>query len=262
MAMLGSMKEPYLKESASFYVWNGIAMFVLGFVPATAVVVWLLKKDSFAFTHYPIRLNRKTRMVHVHRTDGTTLSTPWDAVFFTLGYMPQWNESEVRGHILDTDGVTVKETFGLGVVGAMSAADRAAPEGKRSIDVVLAHWEFVRRYMEEGPQSISDQIQFCMPVAVGKESAKGSFERMFANMSGAPIIAFIVMCPFLLLFSVGRVIAMKTSKIPVWPREILASSSMPDDDPYAITGDDKGERTPVFPSAALAAGVCFKPAKP
>jgi hypothetical protein len=78
---------------------------------------------------------------------------------------------------------------------------------------------------------------------------------MFANMSGAPIIAFIVMCLFLLLFSVGRLIAMRTSKIPVWPREIPASSPIPDEDPYAIMGNERGERTSVFPGAAQAAGV-------
>lgn len=151
--------------------------------------------------------------------------------------MEQWNEWEVRGHVLGVDRVTVKETFALSVVDSIPTPAGGADQWRGTQnDSVSAHWEFVRRYMEDGPQAVSDQIQFCMPVAARKESAKGSFERMFANMSGAPIIAFIVMCPFLLLFSVGRVIAMRTSKIPVWPPEVFASSPIFDEDPYAITG--------------------------
>jgi hypothetical protein len=260
--LMGIQGTGMAAKNPNSFVWSGVGMFVLFFVPAVAICVWLLRKDSFTFTHYPIRFNRKDRMVHVFRTNGTILSAPWDQIFFTLGHMGQWNEWEVRGHVLDVDRVTVKETFALSFVDSIPAPPGGADQWRGTKeDSVSAHWEFVRRYMEDGPQAVSDQIQFCMPVASKKESAKGSFERMFANMSGAPIIAFIVMCPFLLLFSVGRLIAMRTSKIPVWPREILASSPIPDEDPYAIMGNHRGERTSVFPGAAQAAGVCFKESK-
>jgi hypothetical protein len=53
---------------------------------------WLMRKESFAYTHYPMRFDRKTRMVHVFRPDGTTLSVPWEQIFFTLGFMAQWRE--------------------------------------------------------------------------------------------------------------------------------------------------------------------------
>lgn len=261
--LMGLLKTGMAVKDPNSYIWNGVGMFVVFFVPAVVVCIWLLRKDSFAFTHYPLRFNRKDRIVHVFRPNGTVLSAPWDAIFFTLGHMGQWNEWEVRGHVLDTDEITVKETFALSVVDSISVPSANADQWRNAKDdPVRAHWEFVRRYMEDGPQAVSDQIQFCMPVGAKKESAKGSFERMFANLSGAPIVALIVMFPFLLLFSVGRVIAMRTSKIPVWPDEILASSPVLDSDPYAITGNDEGERISVFPGAAQAAGVGFKAAKP
>jgi hypothetical protein len=63
------------------------------------------------------------------------------------------------------------------------------------------------------------------------------------------------------LFS-WRLLAMMASKIPVWPREILASSPIPDEDPYAIMGNDRGERTSVCPGAAQAAEYALKKVRP
>jgi hypothetical protein len=31
-------------------------------------------------------------------------------------------------------------------------------------DFVRAHWEFVRRYMEDGPEAVSSLVKFCMPI--------------------------------------------------------------------------------------------------
>jgi hypothetical protein len=146
---------PSSSEDAFFYLANGVAMAVV--VAAIGwCITWLLRKESFAFTHYPIRFNRKTRMVHVFRTDGTVLSVPWDDVFFTLEHMVQWNEFEVRGHVLEPDNVTVRESFALSYLGALNHMD-ADPKSTEfsSQDFVRANWEFVRRYMEDGPQAVA-----------------------------------------------------------------------------------------------------------
>eukprot|EP01032_Pedospumella_encystans_P031728 gene31729-35817_t len=185
---------------------------------------WLLKKESFAYTHYPMRFNRKTRMVHVFRPGGTVLSVPWDEVFFTLGHMPQWNEWEVRGHVIEADRTTVRESFALSYLGSMSPAD--AELGRTHFsdqDFVRAHWEFVRRFMEEGPQAVSSQVQFCMPVSGRRELARVSMERAFANIAGANIVLYWMLFPFCLAVGLGRVLAVRTSKIPRWPADVEAS---------------------------------------
>ncbi|WP_422824361.1 DUF6708 domain-containing protein [Xenorhabdus bharatensis] len=41
-------------------------------------------KEWFRKTHYPIRFNRKTKMVHVYQVDGTILSAPWSKIFFYM----------------------------------------------------------------------------------------------------------------------------------------------------------------------------------
>jgi len=215
--------------------------------PVIAAAIWILKKESFSYTHYPIRFNRKTRMVHVFRTNGTILSVPWDMIFFTLGYMQQWNEWEVRGHILEPDNVTVRETFSLSYVGSLPT-DAIAPSAQYSSqDFVRAHWEFIRRYMEDGPQSVSGQVQFCMPVDGRRESFRVGAERVFSNFAGAPLLIYWMMFPFCSIVSIFRWFAMRTSKIPQWPQEVEESGRLEPNDPFAIKGGPDGKSIAVFP---------------
>ena len=234
-----------------------MAIFLLSF-PLIWLGIWLIKKESFAYTHYPIRFNYRSRLVHVFRTDGTTVSAPWEQVFFTLGHLKQWNEWEVRGHILEPDRVTVRETFALSYVGSLNATD-ADPGTMEysSEDFVRAHWEFVRRFMEDGPESVLSQVRFCMPVDGRRESFRVGAARVFANFASAPIVLYWMMFPFCSIVSVFRWIAMRTSKVPQWPKDIEDDCEVDRNDPYAIKGAPDGERVAVFPEAALAAGVRF-----
>lgn len=219
---------------------------------------WLIKKDSFSYTHYPIRFDRKSRRVHIFKTDGTVFSIPWSDVFFTLGHLSQWNEWEVRGHILESDRVTVSDTFVLSYIGSLSADDKALQANEYSPeDFVRAHWEFVRRYMEEGPQAVSSQVQFCMPVDRRREVFRVGMQRVFANFAGAPFLLYWTMFPFCVAVSISRWFAMRTSKIPRWSEEVEASCRVEPDDPYAIEGALDGERVALFPEAASIAGVRF-----
>lgn len=232
-----------------------LAICVLSF-PLIWLGIWLICKESFAYTHYPIRFNRETKMVYVFRANGSILSVPWDQIFFCLGNLKKWDEWEIRGHVLDSDRITVIETFVLSYVGSLSAAD-AAPEAAHysSKDFVRAHWEFVRRFMEEGPQTVSNQVQYCMPVDGRRESVKVSFERILANFANAPLVIYCLMFPFCLVVGIFRVMAMRTSRVPQWPHDVESTCMVKPDDPYAIEGTTDGKRKAVFPEAALAAGV-------
>lgn len=44
---------------------------------------YFLLKETFTYTHFPKRFNRKSRMIYVFRKNGTVLKTKWDDVFFT-----------------------------------------------------------------------------------------------------------------------------------------------------------------------------------
>lgn len=236
---------------------NGLGMIAVISLFASGLI-WILKKESFAFTHYPVRYNRKNRKVYFFRTDGTILTCSWDDLFFTLGYIPVSNLWEVRAHVLDANSDTVCETFALSYAGVLSAKDIAhGVKDFSSEDFVRAHWEFIRRYMEDGPEEISRQIQFCMPIDRKRESSRLSFERILANFAGAPPLLYVAMFPFCLVVSLFRLFAIRTSKIPIWPSEVEASCLIELNDPYAIQGAADGTRTPVFPDAAREADVRF-----
>lgn len=73
----------------------------------------LLRKESFAYTHYPIRYNRRSGLIHYFRTNGEIRSVAWRDVFFTVVYASNlWG---IRGHVLADDKITVVDTFGVGL---------------------------------------------------------------------------------------------------------------------------------------------------
>jgi hypothetical protein len=246
-------------DQASSMLLSDIGMLLLLVLPTSWAAVWLSRKESFAYTHYPVRFNRKTRMVYVFRTNGTVLSIPWDRVFFTLAQVDHlsnyWN---IIGHVMAADGTTVTESF------ALSISEMGAPDG---VLVMRSHWEFVRRYMEDGPASLTDQVQFCLPINRRRESWSLGAQRLLANSSNSPLwmlpITIFSMAVDLLTVPF-RYFAMRTSKVPTWPADVEATCAIDDDDPYAIEGDERGNRIAVFPEAARMAGVGFvaPPASP
>jgi hypothetical protein len=179
----------------------------------------LLHLEAFAYTHYPIRFNRKTRMVHVFRLNGTVLSVPWDEVFFCMAR--SW---EIQGHVMALDGVTVRETFPLPfITGSRREAEKGLPH----------HWEFIRRYMEEGPEDAYHRVGICMDIADKYETLMSGFHRMHVE-GGFNIVTslFAAFMAITILLLPGRYIAMRTSKIPQWPQEIEAVNVVEPNDPY------------------------------
>lgn len=199
-------------------VFFGMAMFAV----VGALGAWVACKEMFRWTYYPIALDRKRRLVHVFRLDGTVLTAPWDKIYFTLGRSKaafgtrNW---DIRGLILDPDGVTVKETFSFCI--ATSRVENA-----------YSHWEFLRRYMEEGPQAVLDAVLYCMPVDGKRESFAFSKERIFANDAQTPGLMYVLAALFNYLHAIMRWVVVHTSKIPAFPPEIEATLQPEPGDPY------------------------------
>jgi hypothetical protein len=189
--------------------------------PLLAFAAWGLRKESFAYTHYPIRLHRKTRTVYVFRFDGTVLTAKWDDIFFSLGRgarLSHKQEWDIRGHVLAADRKTVLETF----VFSVHADDQ---------DFVRRHWEFLRRYMEDGPKEAAALVKIFSAVADQRETAKLGFYRMWANLGFGTILGFVAL-PLVFPLWLGRLFAMRTSKVPVWPAEVEAACRIEPGDPY------------------------------
>lgn len=190
-------------------------------LPVIAVLIWLALKDSFRYTHYPIRLNRESRKVYVFRLDGTVLENPWDDLFITMGpatpsriFGTDW---DLRAHVLDEDGETVRETFAFGEV--------SDPENLRH------YFSYLQRYMEEGPEAVAQYTPYCLDIADKRETAAFGFKRLWLNMHGWIVIQ-VLMLPLFVVSAIGRVIAMRTSKIPQWPPEVEAANRIEPGDPW------------------------------
>lgn len=206
--------SPVERSDILFFTPLSVLVLVLPVIACT----YLLHKESFRLTHYPMRFNRKTRMVHVFRLDGTVMSEPWDKLYFTLGKGKDKNW-DIRGHKLADDGETVLETFAL------------AHHTWLKDPLLFSQWEFIRLYMEEGPKELIAQVEHVMDVAEKRETFWNGFHRLMAEFASAPLLAYL-MSPFLFIVAVGRWIAMHTSKIPVWPAEIEAQCQIEPNDPY------------------------------
>ncbi|KEY58773.1 DUF6708 domain-containing protein [Serratia sp. DD3] len=216
----------------------GFLFFILLFgVPMVIFMFILLKTEWFAWTHYPIRFDRKNRMVHAHRIDGSSYSVPWDKVFFTLGLSHGKGASKdyyISGHVLAEDNITVVDTFCL-----------PATHGAR--EPLKRHWEFVRRYMEEGPQAVISVVDFCLPIEHKRESYNFGLLYLISQYDGIPLFLLPILFPFIFLlsfiFSIPRYIAIITSKRPIWSAEIEALCPVAADDPYRVTAENN-HKTP------------------
>nr|WP_324292661.1 DUF6708 domain-containing protein [Xanthomonas oryzae] len=179
-----------------------------------------LKLEFFTRIYYPIRFNRKTRKIYVFREkrDGGLLIVPWDEVFFHIGRGTDMKFlRDIRGEILDGD--IVKDTFALG-----HCAERDEP--------VKEMWEFIRRYMEEGPEAVAEHPldkyvelsvaptwKNCLISAVGFTNATTLFKR-------------VLLFPFIGTFTVVRWLVFKSCKQPVFPPEVEAECQVEPNDPH------------------------------
>ncbi|MEJ7806035.1 MAG: hypothetical protein WKG03_08985 [Telluria sp.] len=140
--------------------------------------------------------------------------------------------------------MTVLETFSLSHIGMIFSHEPDPFTGKFDAeDYVRPHWEFIRRYMEEGPQELVQRVQHCLSIDDRKETLKAGFRRLLLN-SGEVGITTLLMSPFYVWVLIGRRIAVMTSKIPRWPVDIEAVCRVEPGDPYAIKGDRQGDRIP------------------
>ncbi|HHX4057692.1 MAG: DUF6708 domain-containing protein [Burkholderia contaminans] len=164
------------------------------------------------YTYKPIRLVRSTRKVHVfrHNGPGGVWSLDWDKMVFCLkkGGV-NWG---VLGYLPDANG-QVTHAFYLGAVMPVH------PKGIGPDEPLLAHWEYFRRYMEEGPASVSAPDVF-LPIENRREPFLYGVYRLW-QMFGPFAVLF---APVTTLAGLFRWLAMRMSRLPRWPEEVAANA--------------------------------------
>ncbi|WP_321924924.1 DUF6708 domain-containing protein [Paraburkholderia guartelaensis] len=176
-----------------------------------------------------VRFNRKNRMVYAFRHNGAggVVAVPWDKAFFfphrqTSVAIFGGARTVMRCYVMADDGKTIKDTFSFGVR-VVNGDDETDEWGKKVLGEVLANFEFIRRFMENGPEHL--RVDRYMPKG---PSLKASFSIWFDGFrevgSVAKVLVTFVALPAALLATL-HYIAQLTSREPVWPDDVQRASA-------------------------------------
>lgn len=226
--VVGMFPESYLSGEEDFTTFIISEVVFVAILLGVCYMLWRLifRHEFFAYTYYPIRFNRKTRMVHVfrHPRFGGVLSVPWDDVFWHVGrgYVQKYL-CDVRGHLMD--GHEVVDTFAVGYC-----------YGDDRMEEILSLWEFIYRYMEEGPEMVADHPMERLIHDSPRPTWKNCYSFAFMSMGMTFITLRYLLAPLFypLVLSLAsmRWLVFKTCKPPVWPHEIAAESYIEPNDPH------------------------------
>ncbi|ABB06647.1 DUF6708 domain-containing protein [Burkholderia lata] len=186
--------------------------------PLVILMGYQWKQDMLGYTYKPIRLVRATRKVHVFQHNGPdgVWSLDWDKLVFCLkkGGL-NWG---VLGYLPDANG-QVTHAFYLGAVMPVH------PKGIGPDEPLLAHWEYIRRYMEEGATSVPVP-DLLLPIENRREPFLYGVYRLW-QMFGPFAVLF---APVTTLAGLFRWLAIRMSSLPRWPAEVEAQCRVSPDD--------------------------------
>lgn len=200
--------------------FNPMAFVPIGVAVAGVLTSWwlALRHEFFTYTHYPIRFNRKTRQVHVFKHNGPdgTLTVPFDEVFFHIGHdRHKYYVREIRGHILDGD--TVTQTFGVG-------------QDAENDQEIYDRWEFIRRYMDEGPEAVADDpLDKYVQLSV-RHSWANAYISAGAYCDASTVAKERARAPIIYWLAATRWLVMHTCKLPQFPPDVEEQSHVAADD--------------------------------
>ncbi|KAF1039968.1 MAG: hypothetical protein GAK33_00968 [Burkholderia lata] len=198
-------------------IFVSIFSIVIG-TPLVLLIGYHWKQDMWDYTYKPIRLVRSTRKVHVFQHNGPdgVWSLDWDNLVFCLkkGGL-NWG---VLGYLPDANG-QVTHAFYLGAVMPVH------PKGIGPDEPLLAHWEYIRRYMEAGPESVPVP-DLLLPIENRREPFLYGVYRLW-QMFGPFAVLF---APVTTLAGLFRWLAMRMSSLPCWPAEVEAQCQVSPDD--------------------------------
>ncbi|PMS35373.1 hypothetical protein B0G57_10593 [Trinickia symbiotica] len=205
-----------------------------------AGLTWKLGRGLFlGLCRRPIRFHRGERKLYLIRKrrffakpgEGDVVwEVPWtkDSIFCLHREITTFgNVFHIRHYTLD-ERDNVARVFSIGREW-MSEAE---------VKLLLAQWNYWCHYMNSGPADLPKPMLF----HTEKETPRESFLfSLYGVGLRAPVLYRIIMMPFILVFTVMRIIANATCRDPIWPDAIEGISTVAPGDPYA----EPREGTPV-----------------
>ncbi len=219
MVLFIVMSLMVIGASFKYHAWVLIIPIAMFF----SAMIWLyltyLRKDYFTYTHYPIRFNRKNRKVYVfqHNGPGGVLIASWDEVLFYLGRdTVDVFLCNMRGALMEDNIIRTVFSFGHDL-----------DDGPRIRQV----WEFIRRYMEEGPEAVEcNSTGRCLQQSV-RRTWKNYVIEAGTYCQVKSRAAYYLAAPIYLTFAACRWLVFKTCKDPIFPSEVEAECRIDHNDP-------------------------------
>jgi len=180
----------------------------------------VIKYDFFTYTAYPVRFNRKNRKIYVFRPpkEGGVQVFCWDEVNFYINRVKNHPHRHLIGHVMDGD--FIKFSF---VVGMAHVED----------EVIKEIWEFIYRYMEEGPKKVNPKYILLTIKPSWLSHYRLSFLR-FGLPVGAFLTGQIILLPLIGPLIALRWLILKTCKTPTWPDWVKQECNTVENDPYNL----------------------------
>ena len=208
--------ESVAKDGLGIMIAVAIAFIVVGCMVVFFCI--LLYRDFFGLTHNPIRINRKNRMLYAFTYNDEVVSVPWDELIIYSGKVGSL--LDLRAHIMDKDGVTIKHTIGFAIDGV----------NRRELQDYMDYLNF---YMAKGPEKLLPIVERCLPIDGRKE---GSVFGLSMFMAQFGCLSYVLL-PLIIYTWFWRLATMATCKVPVWPDWVEAECQVEPDDPFIRTAE-------------------------
>ncbi|RWU18796.1 hypothetical protein DM813_20955 [Pseudomonas alkylphenolica] len=213
--------EYWSRASATTFIYiNSLVepIIVVGIVWAIYKYLWrFIRLENFVQRRLLIRFNRVTRQVYLHRPGyaGGITTLAWDQVSPepALG-LPEWRGTGTQLMLAWTNEMTGLPHFHIMLVGKIANG---------TSDIVNL-WEFIRRYMEEGPQAVPKPKKLLGKIPWPWLSLKApwSFLRPLwrAGLTSRVMLWTAALSPLIVLHATLHWISLLLGWEPRWPRII------------------------------------------
>lgn len=222
-AVIGAIFKITIWGGMNYYLWK---------------YVWRwIRVELFTQRHLVARFHRKTRQVYFSRPiyAGGTIVLPWDAAIPAVN--PEDPDFTGIGSFLllsfpsEHTGAGYDETLMLG-------------RPMHGNEELVGFWEFIRRYMEEGPQSVPKpkRLLSLWPTPIEPIRATLRFMSGFWRNGGkiAALITGTLLSPLIVLHALCHWISLLLCWTPRWPKEIQEAGQPGKPIPKLTTAEDFG----------------------
>ncbi|MBN3842130.1 MULTISPECIES: DUF6708 domain-containing protein [Burkholderia] len=201
-----------------------IGLLVIGILWVVYKYLWrFIRLENFVQRRLLIRFNRVTRQVYLHRPGyaGGLATLAWDQVSPEPAVgLPEWRGTGTQLMLAWTNDMTGLPYFHIMLVGKVANG---------TSDIVNL-WEFIRRYMEEGPQSVPRPKKLLgkVPWPWLSLQAPWSFFKPFwrGGLTRGVLLWTVLLLPVMLLHATLHWISLLLGWEPRWPR-IIREAGLP-----------------------------------